>query len=100
MKAKVTDRHKAAKKRIDVAIAHLTTACEEVNWAAADLSRVKGATAPYQKLVKHHAGLAEAIRMLDQAKYDGEWTLDHEPTPQELRCGHGPQHGCGRGKKR
>lgn len=23
-----------------------------------------------------------------------------DPTPQELRCGHGPKHGCGKSKKR
>lgn len=99
---KLTDKQRAAKKRVDAAINHLFKAITEVNHAMADISRVNGATVPYRKLVKLNEGLIESKLMLGQADFGTgkyQWELDHDPTPQELRCGHGPRHGCGRGKR-
>ena len=93
------ERQKAANKRSLVAIQHLCKAAAEVQDAMADLSRVIGASEQYRKLTKVHADIVEARIMLDQALHIEAWTLDHDPTAQELRCGHGPKHGCGRGAR-
>lgn len=99
MKKKLTDKQKAAKKRLSVAIDHLFKANGEINRAMSDISRVNGASVPYRKLTKVFNDLGEAKLMLGQLEIDSKLEMDHDPTPQELRCGHGPQHGCGRGKK-
>lgn len=97
MKKKLTNKQKAAKKRLGVAIDHLFRANKEINDALADISRVTGASAAYRKIKHCFDDLGDAKLMLGQALHDEEFELDHEPNEYELRCGHGPKHGCGRG---
>lgn len=97
------DLKKAAQKRALVAVAHLVKARVELNAAQADLSSVVGASPICNMLRKLTNEVDEARRKLDReanGSYAKDpWFLDHEPTKQELHCGHGPKHGCGRGRK-
>ncbi len=99
------EREKAALKRAKVAIAHLEKARVELDAACADLSSVIGSSPVYNAIRKLSNGVLEARRDLDseanghRAKNAKAWTLDHDPTKQELHCGHGPLHGCGKGAK-
>lgn len=94
---------KAAQKRALVVIAHLEKARAELDAACADLSSVVGASGVYNTIRKLSNGALEARRAVDREANDtfkkNPWFLDHEPSKQELHCGHGPKHGCGRGKK-
>jgi len=99
----MTDREKAAKKRIKVAIMHLEKARAELDAACSDISSLTGATASFTVIRKLSLDTVEARRVLNY-ELDGSgpkkpWVLDHDPTPQELHCGHGPKHGCGKGKR-
>ena len=104
----LTNKQKAAKKRIEVAIAHLEKARTELDAACADLSSCEGGGAfqAFNAIKKLSMSALDARRELNfelrdiDNKGGSPWKLDHEPTPQELRCGHGPQHGCGKGGKR
>lgn len=105
---KLTNKQKAAKKRIQVAISHLEKVRVELDAACADLSTVMGGGAfqSFNMIKKLSMSTIDVRRELNFELNDIDnkgatpWQLDHEPTPQELRCGHGPMHGCGRGKKR
>ena len=94
---------KAAQKRAQVAVAHLLKARAELTAAQADLSSVVGASPICNALRKLTNEVDEARRKLDReangAWAKDPWFLDHEPTKQELHCGHGPKHGCGKGTK-
>lgn len=94
---------KAAQKRAKVAINHLEKARAELDAACADLSSVVGANPIYNTIRKLSNQIVETRRKLDReangAYIKEPWFLDHEPTKQELHCGHGPRHGCGKGYK-
>ncbi len=92
---KTTTRQRGAKRRLTVALAHVQTASNQVEAAMADLSTVNGASRLYNQL-REILNLTKLARhAVDMATDDAGLELDHEPTPQELRCGHGPDHGCG-----
>lgn len=95
---------KAAQKRALVAIAHLEKARIELDAACADISSVVGASPMFNVIRKLSNGVLEARRKLDReqngAYSKDPWFLDHEPSKQELNCGHGPKHGCGKGARR
>ena len=93
---KLPPRTKAAFRRVDVAFQHLANALREIQAARADLSSVIGA--PQVRLDRLMETTLDAQRMLQlyAADVDSKCELDHDPTLQELRCGHGPRHGCGR----
>lgn len=100
-RVKLTNKQRAAKQRFKVAIAHVLKAENELRDACADISTIEGAMDLY-KLVKgtfFNAGVAR--RKLTDAMDDDRNMpdVDHEPTPQEVHCGHGPKHGCGKGKR-
>jgi hypothetical protein len=94
---------KAAVKRALVAAAHLEKARAELNAAQADLSSVVGASPICSALRKLTVEVEEARRKISReaaGSYAKDpWFLDHEPSKQELHCGHGPKHGCGKGMK-
>lgn len=95
---------KAAQKRAVVAVAHLEKARAELDAACSDISSVVGASAMFNVIRKLSNGVLEARRKLEReangAWAKDPWFLDHEPTKQELHCGHGPKHGCGKGARR
>lgn len=95
------ERQKAAKKRLGVAIDHLFRAAGELNHAMADLSTIVGLKGKYRALQHVFDDLQEVKLSLGEAQHNDEnpYEIDHDPTPQELKCGHGPKHGCGRGKR-
>lgn len=99
----VTDKRRsksravAAGRRVDVAIAHIEAALLEVANARADLSTVIGAPS----LLHAEQVLSRtqhALRMY-AADDDARCDLDHDPTPAEVRRGHGRDHGCGLRKR-
>ncbi len=98
-KIKAPPRMVAAFKRVDVAFQHLTNAIREIAAARADLSSVVGApSVTLERLYEMARKEAHLLQMyaLDNTKCE----LDHEPTPAELRRGHGPNHGCAHGRRR
>lgn len=97
-------RTKAAQQRVRVAIGHLEKARAQLDDACTDLSTVQGAAREYDTIRKLSIATLNARRSLDENAHAAmvspkPWTLDHKPTEQEERCGHGPKHGCGRGGK-
>lgn len=90
----VPGRALAAFKRVEVAIGHLNAALVEVQAARADLSSVTGAPS-LDRLATTIRDDIQAMRFY-AADVDSTCHLDHDPTPQELRHGHGRHHGCGR----
>lgn len=98
-KMKIPPRQKAAFKRVDVASQHLANAIREIQAARADLSTVVGAPSrPLSRLMETALNEQRAIQLY-AADVDSRCELDHDPSPAELRCGHGPRHGCGKGKR-
>ena len=100
-------RRVAAGKRVNVAMHHLVTAAEQVDAACCDISTIRSrqASSIYRELAKISDRLQDLRRTLTTNHAIaigtvGDWELDHDPTQQELRCGHGPKHGCGRGKRK
>ena len=112
----ITPQERAAYKRIDVAIKHLEEARTALDAACADLSSVIGAGPAHNRIRKLSNMAIEIRRDLDDERHVASvirrdldddvrsrvrlWSLDHDPSPQELRCGHGLRHGCGKGRKR
>lgn len=90
-------RQKAALHRVNVAQRHLSRAVREIQAARADLSSVTGA--PDVILARLEEVATVELSNLSRYAVDprARRELDHEPTRQELRCGHGPRHGCGKG---
>lgn len=95
-KAKIAPRQKSAFRRLEVAVVHLMNARGEVEAARRDLSSVIGA--PSHELVDLTAKIERCLRNIRMYAADAgaQCELDHDPTPQELRIGHGPHHGCGK----
>lgn len=95
-------RMKAAFRRVDAAAQHVANVLREIQAARADLSSVVGAPSVTFVTLSRIAELANReLQMLAVYATDvnAKCELDHDPSPQELRCGHGPQHGCGKGRK-
>lgn len=96
MKDVVARKRAAARKRVDEAIRHLARALREANAAQADLSTVVGAPSlhPVSDEIRRTLNRL-AMHNLDPSS---KCELDHDPTPAELRRGHGRNHGCGNRK--
>lgn len=94
---RLSQRVLAAHKRVEVAIDHLSAALVEVNAARADLSTVTGAPS-LVRLANTVAAGVRTLRFYANVR-DSRCELDHDPTTQELRRGHGPHHGCGKGAR-
>lgn len=98
-KTKIPPRQKAAFKRVDAAAGHLANAIREIQAMRADLSVVVGAPSrPLARLMEMALNEKRALELY-AADVDSKCELDHDPTPAELRCGHGPRHGCGKGRR-
>lgn len=94
-KTKIPPRVKAAFKRVDVANRHLTNAIREIQAARADLSTVVGAPS-LSRFMEMALNELRALQLY-AADVNSKCELDHDPSTAELRCGHGPRHGCGKG---
>jgi hypothetical protein len=92
-KTKTLLRHEAALKRVEVAVRHLKNARDEIVAAQADLSTVVGV--PTYDLILSITQIDRCLRIIHADGIDVKREIDHDPTPQELHCGHGPSHGCG-----
>lgn len=102
-KAKATPRTAAARKRCEVAILHLDRAASDLLAACSDLSSVMGANNSYSAIHTLTRRVLNERRALESYVNDpGEMQLelDHDPSAQELIRGHGPNHGCGNGRKK
>jgi hypothetical protein len=95
MPTKIPPRVKAAFLRVDVAFEHLENARREIEAACIDLATVKGAPRSVSVLL-NDARLTMHLLQMYAADPDSACELDHDPTPAELRRGHGPHHGCGK----